>query len=166
MIDFTKLPQMQTQPTTPQIGLPPLPPAGYDQGGQPPQPTPGYDPNTAMGTDPTISNYWTEKLKNGYFTDFGVYIEGPRPGQPQIGLPPPPPGGDGTGYPYGQYDPYGQINMPFQDFNMPQQWTDAANFYQNIMGGGGVGASPYWNTAGNTFTQMAQGGMPVDVSGL
>ena len=49
---------------------------------------------------------------------------------------------------------------------MPQQWTDAANFYQNIMGGGGVGASPYWNTAGNTFTQMAQGGMPVDVSGL
>ena len=114
MIDFTKLPQMTTQPTTPPIGLPPLLPTGYDQ-------TQGF----VVGD---------------------------------------PPSGD-TGYPYGQYDPYGQINMPFQDFNMPQEWTQAADFYRNAMGGG-VGASPYWGTAGNTFTQMAQGGMPVDVSGL
>ena len=70
------------------------------------------------------------------------------------------------GYPYENYDPFGQINMPYQNFNMPEQWTQAADWFQNMMMGGGVGASPYWGTAGNVLTGMAQTGRPVDVSGL
>ena len=170
MIDFTKLPQMQTQPTTPQIGLPPLPPGQQPPGWQPPPwmyppgqqppgwqpPPPGYDPYK----DP---NFLGELPPPGYYDDQGNRQFPPIglpplppgyqiPGQPPIGLPPlPPPGYQGDNV---------SIQVPGQ-FGQPMEGnrtmgTQPRNPMEGVMQGGRPTPIPRMSmgTIGGGFNQL------------
>ena len=73
------------------------------------------------------------------------------------------PGASGGYMPQDPYQDY-QMQAP-QQFPYPGQWEAASNIYGNI-GQGAPFSTNQWGIGGNQLAQMAQGGQPVDVSGL